>query len=37
MMIPDEVDLLVVEGDPLEAELLLRPLGDLTAERIGLP
>ena len=36
MTIPDEVDLLVVEGDPAEAELLLRPLRDLAApERIG--
>ena len=36
MTIPDEVDLLVVEGDPLEAELLLRPLGQLAEpERIG--
>jgi CheY-like chemotaxis protein len=34
--IPDEVDLLVVEGDPLEAELLLRSLSDLAEpERIG--
>jgi two-component system, response regulator len=34
--VPDEVDLLVVEGDPLEAELLLRALRDLAAaERIG--
>jgi len=34
--IPDEVDLLVVEGDPLEAELLLRPLRDLAEPaRIG--
>jgi CheY-like chemotaxis protein len=34
--IPDEVDLLVVEGDPLEAELLLRPLSRLAEpERIG--
>lgn len=36
MTIPDEVDLLVVEGDPLEAELLLRPLRDLAEPaRIG--
>ncbi len=36
MTIPDEVDLLVVEGDPAEAELLLRPLRNLTEpERIG--
>ena len=36
MTIPDEVDLLVVEGDPLEAELLLRSLSDLAEpERIG--
>ena len=36
MTIPDEVDLLVVEGDPVEAELLLRPLRDLAEpERIG--
>lgn len=34
MTIPDEVDLLIVEGDPLEAELLLGPLRHL-AERIG--
>lgn len=35
-MLPDEVDLLLVEDDPLEAELLLRPLGELTPpERIG--
>jgi CheY-like chemotaxis protein len=34
--IPDEVDLLLVEDDPLEAELLLRPLGELTTrDRIG--
>jgi CheY-like chemotaxis protein len=34
--IPDEVDLLVVEGDPLEAELLLRSLSDLAApDRVG--
>jgi len=34
--LPDEVDLLVVEGDPLEAELLLRPLRDLAEPaRIG--
>ena len=37
MTIPDEVDLLVVEGDPLEAELLLRPLRELADPgRIGL-
>lgn len=36
MTIPDDVDLLVVEGDPLEAELLLRPLSQLAQpERIG--
>ena len=36
MSIPDEVDLLVVEGDPLEAELLLRSLSDLAApDRVG--
>jgi len=34
--IPDEVDLLIVESDPLEAELLLRPLRDLAEPaRIG--
>jgi two-component system response regulator len=34
--IPDEVDLLVVEGDPLEAELLLRPLHELAEPgRVG--
>jgi CheY-like chemotaxis protein len=27
--VPDEVDVLLVEGDPLEAELLLRPLRGL--------
>lgn len=36
MTIPDEVDLLIVESDPLEAELLLRPLRDLAEPaRIG--
>ncbi|MBA3498254.1 MAG: response regulator [Gemmatimonadales bacterium] len=35
-MLPDELDLLLVEDDPLEAELLLRPLRELAApERIG--
>jgi two-component system response regulator len=35
-MLPDELDLLLVEDDPLEAELLLRPLGALAAPgRIG--
>jgi CheY-like chemotaxis protein len=35
-MLPDDVDLLLVEADPLEAELLLRSLGDFApAERIG--
>jgi two-component system response regulator len=35
-MLPDELDLLLVESDPLEAELLLRPLRELAeAERIG--
>jgi two-component system, response regulator len=34
--LPDEIDLLLVEDDPLEVELLLRPLGKLVApERIG--
>jgi two-component system response regulator len=34
--LPDEVDLLLVEDDPLEAELLLRPLRQLTpSDRIG--
>jgi two-component system response regulator len=34
--LPDEIDLLLVEDDPLEVELLLRPLGRLVpAERIG--
>ncbi|MGN6390655.1 MAG: response regulator [Gemmatimonadales bacterium] len=36
MSLPDELDLLIVEHDPLEAELLLRPLGELAdPERIG--
>jgi len=35
-MLPDEVDVLLVEDDPLEAELLLRPLSELApTERIG--
>ena len=35
-MLPDELDLLLVEADPAEAELLLRPLGELAdAGRIG--
>ena len=35
-MLPGELDLLLVEADPLEAELLLRPLSELAAsERIG--
>jgi two-component system response regulator len=35
-MIPADVDVLLVEADPLEAELLLRSLSDLApAERIG--
>jgi two-component system response regulator len=34
--LPDGLDLLLVEHDPLEAELLLRPLGELAgADRIG--
>jgi CheY-like chemotaxis protein len=34
--LPDELDLLIVEHDPLEAELLLKPLGELTAaDRVG--
>jgi two-component system, response regulator len=36
-MLPDELDLLLVEDDPLEAELLLRPLRELAEPgRIGL-
>jgi len=35
-MLPEEVDVLLVEDDPLEAELLLRPLSELAQpERIG--
>lgn len=35
-MLPDDLDVLVVEADPLEAELLLRSLGEVApAERIG--
>ncbi len=35
-MLADDLDVLLVEADPLEAELLLRALRDLTpAERIG--
>ena len=35
--LPDEIDLLLVEDDPLEVELLLRALGKLVPdERIGL-
>jgi two-component system, response regulator len=35
-MLPDDLDILLVEADPLEAELLLRSLGELApAERIG--
>ena len=35
-MLPDDLDVLLVEADPLEAELLLRSLRELTsAERIG--
>ena len=35
-MLSDDLDLLLVESDPAEAELLLRPLGELTAStRIG--
>ena len=35
-MLADDLDVLLVEADPLEAELLLRSLRDLTpAERIG--
>jgi two-component system response regulator len=35
-MLPDELDLLLVEDDPLEAELLLRPLRELAEPgRIG--
>lgn len=36
MSLPDELDLLIVEHDPLEAELLLRPLSELAdPERIA--
>ena len=36
MTLPDELDLLLVEHDPLEAELLFRALAELTErERIG--
>ena len=36
LMLADDLDVLLVEADPLEAELLLRPLGELArAERIG--
>jgi two-component system response regulator len=35
-MLPDDLDVLLVEADPLEAELLLRSLGELApAERLG--
>ncbi len=35
-MLPDDLDVLLVEADPLEAELLLRALGELAApERVG--
>ena len=35
-MLPDELDLLLVEDNPLEAELLLRPLRELAEpERVG--
>ena len=35
-MLPDALDVLLVEADPLEAELLLRSLGEVApAERIG--
>jgi CheY-like chemotaxis protein len=35
-MLADDLDVLLVEADPLEAELLLRSLGELApAERIG--
>jgi two-component system response regulator len=35
-MLPDDLDLLLVEHDPLEVELLLRPLRQLAApDRIG--
>jgi two-component system, response regulator len=35
-MLPDELAVLLVESDPLEAELLLRSLGDLAeTDRIG--
>jgi len=35
-MLPDELDVLLVESDPLEAELLSRSLGDLAeTDRIG--
>lgn len=36
-MLADDLDVLLVEADPLEAELLLRSLGELVpAERVGL-
>ena len=36
-MLPSELDILLVQGDPLEAELTLRPLQELGPEhRIGL-
>jgi CheY-like chemotaxis protein len=35
-MLPDDLEVLLVESDPLEAELLLRSLGEVApAERIG--
>jgi two-component system response regulator len=35
-MLPDDLDVLLVEADPLEAELLLRSLDELApAERVG--
>jgi CheY-like chemotaxis protein len=35
-MLPDDLDVLLVEADPLEAELLLRSLGEVVpADRIG--
>jgi CheY-like chemotaxis protein len=36
MSLPDEIDVLIVQDNPLEVELMLRPLGELVAaERIG--
>jgi len=36
-MLPDDIDVLVVEAEPLEAELLQRSLGEVApAERVGI-